>query len=155
MSSTSQQPQRQTRMFARVVGPYLIAIAAAAALRPSDMKKMLWIYESNPLWAWITGAFILLLGLVTIALHTYWRGPAAVIVSVTGWMVAAKGLMLVAFPSAYFGVANSPITAVGWWQCGAVVYVLVGLYLSYVGWVPQRDRKASRSSRVADIPRAA
>jgi hypothetical protein len=63
--------------------------------------------------------------------------------------------MLLAFPRAYFGVANSAITAVGWWQCGAVVYVFVGLYLSYVGWVPQRDRKASRSTPAADIRRAA
>ena len=155
MSTTSQPPQYRTRMFARVMGPYLIVIAAAAALRPTDMKTMLSLYEGNPLWAWVTGAFILLLGLVTVALHPYWRGAAAVIVSVMGWLITVKGLMLVTLPRSYFGVADSAINAVGWWQCGAVVYALAGLYLTYVGWFPQRDRKASRSSRVADMPRAA
>lgn len=56
-------------MFARVIGPYLIAIATAAALRPADMKPMLSLYGGNPLWAWVTGAFIFLLVLVTVALH--------------------------------------------------------------------------------------
>ena len=100
--------------------------------------------------------FILLLGLVTIAFHPYWRGAAAVIVSVVGWLVALKGLMLVAFAHTYFSIANSAIDAVGWWRGGAVVYGLIGLYLSYVGWMPQRTRPAPQAAASThDIPRAA
>lgn len=104
----------------------------------------------------MVGAFILLLGLVTIAFHPYWRGAAAVIVSVVGWLVALKGLMLVAFAHTYFSIANSAIDAVGWWRGGAVVYGLIGLYLSYVGWMPQRTRPAPQAAASThDIPRAA
>ena len=120
--SSSQQHHHTTSMFARVVGPYLVIIAITAALRPVDMKTLLSQFEANSLWAWVVGAFILLLGLVTIALHPYWRGAAAIIVSVLGWLVALKGLMLVAFPHTYFSIANSAIDAVGWWRGGAVVY---------------------------------
>ncbi len=155
MNSSSTKLQYRTRMFARVVGPYLIAIATAAALRPTDMKAMLSLYEANPLWGWVTGAFIFLLGLVTIALHPYWRGAAAVIISVVGWLVAAKGLMLVAFPRSFFGIADSAIDAVGWWQGGAVVYVLAGVYLTYVGWIPQQARPKSQVTSTSDIRRAA
>jgi hypothetical protein len=95
-SSQQQQHHHRTSMFARVVGPYLVIIAATAALRPIDMKALLSRFEANSLWAWVVGAFILLLGLVTIALHPYWQGAAASIVSVVGWLVALKGLMLVA-----------------------------------------------------------
>ena len=153
--SSSQEPEYRTRMFARVVGPYLIAIATAAALRPSDMKAMLSLYEENPLWGWVTGAFILILGLITIALHPYWRGAAAVIVSVMGWLVAAKGLVLVAFPRSYFGIADSAIGAVGWWQSGAIVYVLAGVYLTYVGWIQQRARRTSQVTSTPDARRTA
>jgi len=143
-------------MFARVVGPYLVIIAATAALRPIDMKALLSQFEANSLWAWVVGAFILLLGLVTIALHPYWRGAAAIIVSVVGWLVALKGLMLVAFAHTYFSIANSAIDAVGWWRGGVVVYGLIGLYLSYVGWMPQRTRPAPQAAASThDIPRAA
>ena len=60
--SSSQQHHHTTSMFARVVGPYLVIIAITAALRPADMKTLLSQFEANSLWAWVVGAFILLLG---------------------------------------------------------------------------------------------
>ena len=154
--SPSQQSRNKTRMFARVIGPYLVIIAATAALRPMDMRTLLSQFEANPLWAWVVGAFILLLGLVAIALHPYWRGAAAIIVSVVGWLVALKALFLVVFPLTYFSMANSAIDAVGWWRGGAVIDALIGLYLVYVGWMPARTRPESPAvSSTRDLPRAA
>jgi hypothetical protein len=153
---SSHQTQNTTRMFARVVGPYLAIIAATAALRPNDMRAMLSGFESDPLWSWITGAFILLFGLVVIALHPYWRGVAATMISVVGWVVAVKGLFLVAGSHSYFSMANSAVDAIGFWRAGAVVEVLIGLYLAYVGWIPARTRPASQpTSSTPDLPRAA
>ncbi len=143
-------------MFARVMGPYLAIIAATAALRPNDMRAMLSAFESDPLWSWVTGAFILLFGLVVIALHPYWRGAAAIIVSGLGWLVALKGLFLVAGSHTYFSMANSAVDAMGWWRAGAAVEVLIGLYLAYVGWNPARTRPMSqRATSAPDLPRAA
>jgi hypothetical protein len=154
--ASSHQPQNRTRMFARVMGPYLAIIAATAALRPADMRAMLSGFEADPLWSWVTGAFILLLGLVVIALHPYWRGAAAIIVSALGWLVAVKGLFLVAGPHTYFSMANTAVEAMTWWRTGAAVEVLIGLYLAYVGWVPARTSAVPRpASSTPDLPRAA
>jgi len=154
--SSSEQSQIRTRMLARVIGPYLVIIAATVALRPADMRAMLSQFQANPLWAWVVGAFIMLLGLVAIALHPYWRGAAAILVSAVSWLVAIKGLFLVAFPLSYFSVANSAIDSVGWWRGGAVVEVLIGLYLAYVGWMPSRARPESHAvSSTQDLTRAA
>jgi len=153
---SSHQSQHRTRMFARVMGPYLAIIAATAALRPTDMRAMLSGFEADPLWSWVTGAFILLLGLVVIALHSYWRGAAAIIVSAIGWLVAVKGLFLVAGSHTYFSMANSAVDAMGWWRAGAVVEVVIGLYLAYVGWAPARTRPVPQSASSApDLPHAA
>lgn len=143
-------------MLARVVGPYLVIIAATVALRPTDMRTMTSQFEVNPLWAWVVGAFILLLGLVAIALHPYWRGAAAILVSAVSWLVAIKGLFLVAFPLTYFSMTDSALDAVGWWRGGAVVEVLIGLYLAYVGWMPSQTRPESEAvDSTRDLPRAA
>jgi hypothetical protein len=153
---SSQQSENRTRMFARVIGPYLAIMAATVALRPTDMRSLLSGFEADPLWSWITGAFILLFGLMVIALHPYWRGAAAIIVSAVGWLAAAKGLFLVAFPHTYLSMANSAVDAMGWWRAGAAVEVLIGLYLAYVGWIPARTRPASQpASSTPDLPRAA
>ena len=153
-SADSAQPR--TRMFARVMGPYLAIVAFSAAIHPRDMKAILAGYEANPLWSWVTGAFILVLGLTVIALHPYWRGAAAVLVSGLGWLVAAKGLILVNASQWYYSLANSMIDSTGWWQTGAALEVLIGLYLSYVGWVPAQGPSTSHENKPAtDLPRAA
>lgn len=143
-------------MFARVMGPYLAVIAASAALRPKDMRSMLSGFEADPLWSWVTGAFIMLFGLTVIALHPHWRGAPAILVSALGWLVAVKGFVLVVGAHTYFSMANSAVDAMGWWRSGAAVEVLIGLYLAYVGWMPDRTETAARQTKsVPDLPRAA
>lgn len=143
-------------MLARVVGPFLVIIPGTAVARANDMRTLLTEFGATPLWSWVAGAFILLAGLVAIALHQYWRGAAAIIVSVVGWIVALKGLFLVAFPGTYLSFAESAVGAAGWWRAGFVVFVLLGLYLTYVGWAPVRPRPVAHPARsTPDIPRAA
>jgi hypothetical protein len=154
------QHQNRTCMFARVMGPYMAIIALMAALRPDDLRAMLSKFQADPLLSWVTGAFTLLLGLVVVALHPYWRSGAAIIVSVVGWLVAVQGLLLVAGSHAYFAIANSAVDTMGWARTGAAVEVLIvlylGLYLSLVSWVPPRTRPVSQPvSSTPDLPDAA
>ena len=147
-------------MFARVMGPYMAIIAVIAALRPDELRVMLSKFEADPLMSWVAGAFTLLLGLVVVALHPYWRGGAALIVSVVGWLVAVQGMLLVAGSHAYFAVADSAVDTMGWARAGAAAEVLIvlyfGLYLSLVGWVPGRTRAVSQpASSTPDLPHAA
>src|SRR5262245_40369234 len=123
--TSSQQSHNKTRTFARIFGPYVVIIAVTAALRPTDMRALLSGFETNPLWSWVAGAFILLVGLTVVALHSHWRGAVAVIVSALGWLVVIKGLFLVAFPHTYLSMVNSAIEATGWWRSAAVVEVLI------------------------------
>lgn len=143
-------------MFARVMGPFLVIVTAAAVARTSDMRTLLSDFGANSVWPWVTGAFILLTGLIVIAFHQYWRGTAAIIVSALGWMTALKGLFLMAFPQTYLSAANSGVDAVTWWRLGFVVMAVVGLYLTYVGWAPAPSRPASRTEgSTPDLHRAA
>jgi hypothetical protein len=157
---SSQKTQNRTQMFGRVMGPYMAIIAVIAALRPDELRGMLSKFEADPLMSWVAGAFTLLLGLVVVALHPYWRGGAAIIVSVVGWLVTVQGLLLVTGSHAYLAVANSAVDTMGWERAGAAVEVLVvlylGLYLSLVSWVPGRARRVSQqASSTPDLPRAA
>lgn len=80
---TSEQ-QLRTRMFARVLGPFFFIFAATTLARTSDMRTLLSDFEANAASPWVTGGFLLLASLVIIALHQYWRGAAAITVSVAG-----------------------------------------------------------------------
>ena len=100
--NASQQSQTRTRFFSRVLGPFLVIVDVAAVARASDMQTLLSQFEANSLWTFVTGAFILLFGLIIVAAHQYWRGAAAIIVSLLGWLIVLRGLLLVAFPRVSF-----------------------------------------------------
>lgn len=74
------------------------------------------------------------------SLHPYWRGAAAVCISVTGWITALKGFALTVFPDGGMSAANIAMRAEGWTRAAYVLFALVGLYLTYVGWAPLRNR---------------
>ena len=73
------------------------------------MRTLLSDFAANPLLFWVTGAFVLLVGLVVVALHQHWHGAPAIIVSAIGWLVTLKGLFLVVFPETYVSAANAAI----------------------------------------------
>ena len=154
--SSSQESQHSTRMFARVLGPFLVISCVTAVVRASDMRALVTDFGANPVWPWVAGAFILVGGLIIVALHQCWRGGAAIIVSVTGWLLALRALFLLAFPTAFMSMANSVLEAGALWRTVCVCFALIGLYLTYVGWTPATSRSISQAaSSTTDLPRAA
>ncbi|MFW3113493.1 hypothetical protein MHAE_06944 [Mycobacterium haemophilum DSM 44634] len=143
-------------MFARVFGPFFVIVPVIIVVRAPDMRTLLSDFGANPLWPWVTGAFLLMGGLIVIALHQYWRSAAAVIVSLLGWVLALRGFFLLAFPKTFMSMANSAIDATAVWAAVYIGLALIGLYLTYVGWVAARRGPTSQAtSSKPDLPRAA
>ncbi len=154
--SDSQQSQSRTRMFARVLGPFFAVIAITVAVRAPHITTLLAQFTASEVWPWVVGAFILMGGIAIVAFHQYWRSPAAVIVSVLGWLLVARGVFLLAFPEAFASVANRMIGAAGAWQAAYIIMALIGLYLTYVGWAPASVKKLGDTAHTTgDLPHAA
>ena len=117
----SQESQTTTRMFSRVFGPFLVIVDVTAVVRAPDMRGVLSEFEASSLWSWVAGAFVLIFGLAIIGAHQYWHGAAAIIVSVLGWLITLRGLLLLAFPKVFVSVANNVIGAQGRWMALCVV----------------------------------
>ncbi|MGV0792509.1 hypothetical protein [Mycolicibacterium sp. XJ1819] len=143
--TTARQSEIRTRLFARVLGPYMVFAAVVAMVRASEMPDLLSEFSANTVWPWVTGALVLLSGLIVVALHPYWRGIAATIVSVIGCLTALKGALLLAIPQTYLSAADSMVDAGRWWMAIEVVVAVAGLYLVYVGWAPTHGRQAAHS----------
>jgi hypothetical protein len=154
--NSSHQPQIRTRMFARVLGPFFVIACITAAVRASQMPALMSDFAANMLWSWVAGSFVILGGLVVVALHSYWRGAAAIVVSILGWLVVLRGLLLLAFPTAFISMAKSVIGMGALWQAVCIGFAVLGLYLTYVGWMPASPRSPSQpTSATPDLPRAA
>ncbi|WP_343574835.1 hypothetical protein [Mycobacterium sp.] len=134
---------RTTRMFARVLGPFLVIICIVAAARTTEMSSLLSDFAANTLWSWLAGPFVLVGGLVIIALHSNWHGSAAIVVSISGWLVALRGLLVLAFPAAFVSMSRWMIEMGDQWRAVCIVFAAIGLYLSYVGWMPMTHQPAA------------
>lgn len=137
--STLEQSQVRTRMFARVMGPYLTIVPTTVAIRGSYMQTLFTEFKVNPMWPWLYGAILLMGGLFIIAFHQYWRGLAAIIVSVVGWFFLIRGVLLLTVPRAYDAAGNAVYSSGASAAIWAVFICLAsaGLYLTYVGWKPE------------------
>jgi hypothetical protein len=155
--STPEQSQLRTRMFARTLGPFFTIVPTTVAVRGSYIRTLFTEFKANPMWPWLFGAILLIGGLVIIAFHQYWRSPAAVIVSVVGWFLAVRGVVLLTVPRA-FDAAGNAIYGSG---ASAVIWVLficlasAGLYLTYVGWKPASRKPEAMVSATEDRSHAA
>jgi hypothetical protein len=149
MNSSHQTPAT-TRTFARVLGPFVLIVCFTAAVRTIDIRAVISEFAASAMWPWMAGAFVLLGGLIIVAFHQIWRGAAAIIVSLLGWLVVLRGLLLLAFPSTFVSMANSVVGMGVLWRAVCIVFAAIGLYLTYVGWAP-----ATRPHAVSDHARPA
>ena len=142
--TTPQQSALRTRMFARVLGPFFTVVPTTVAVRGSYMRTLFTEFQANPMWSWLFGAILLMFGLVIIAFHQYWRGPAAIIVSLLGWFLAIRGVLLLTVPGAYDAAGKAlygaGVTAVIW--ALFLGLAAAGMYLTYVGWKPEDRPRA-------------
>jgi len=91
-------------------------------------------FFKSELAVWFTGAALLFGGLLIIAFHQYWSNVAAVLISAFGWILALRGLALMAAPELYERAAMAMDAAPLVRPCFGVL-VAIGLYLAYVSWL--------------------
>jgi hypothetical protein len=125
----------RTRAFARVIGPWLAIVPGIIVVRTPEMGALASGFFENALFAWFVGGLLLFGGLLIIAFHQYWSSLAAIMISLFGWFLALRGLVLMAMPNLIERGAAASMGAIPLVRFGFGVLVLVGLYLSYVGWL--------------------
>ena len=133
---TTRESQARTRAFARIIGPWLVLVPGIIFLRAPDMNELAAEFFKSILFVWFAGALLLFAGLLIIAFHQYWSSVAAVLISLFGWILALRGLVLMAAPKLYerAGVLANSVSAV---RLIFGVLIAAGLYLTYVGWVAE------------------
>lgn len=141
-SATTIDPLQRTRSFARVLGPFIAVVPAIIAIRAGSIGNQLSSFSADPMWPWTLGALLFGGGLFIIAFHQYWRGLAAVMISLFGWFLLIRGLILLAVPQLIVDGAETATetnSAIGVVRIGFGLLGLCGLYLAYVGWLKKSD----------------
>jgi hypothetical protein len=127
-------PVVRTRTLARIVGPYLVATAIMLFARQNTLPALLPAFMQDAPLVLATGAFTLMAGLTVFAIHHHWSRASAVTISLIGVAVALKGAWLMIAPDLGAGMTATVVRTPPVLLVVAVVEIVVGLWLSYVGW---------------------
>ncbi|HSZ52126.1 MAG TPA: hypothetical protein VK801_11185 [Caulobacteraceae bacterium] len=125
----------RTRTLARIVGPYLVVLGVMLFELRGALPTLLPAFMQDGPLVLASGAFTLMAGLAIICAHHHWTSGSAIVISLIGVAAAIKGAMLMIAPG--FGsdltavVVRTPSILI----IAAVVALLVGLWLSFVGWI--------------------
>ena len=98
------------------------------------MGRYLSAFFENAALVWVTGCMPLG-GLLIIAHHQYWSSLAAILISLLGWFVALRGVTLLVAPQLFERAAAAAKNMTPIVQLGFGVLVLIGLWLTFVGWI--------------------
>jgi hypothetical protein len=131
----TQESKARTRAFARVMGPFLVIVPGTVMVRAPDMGTALTDFFDNAALVWITGGLLLFSGLLIIAQHQYWSSLAAVLISLFGWYLALRGLVLLAAPQLIERAAGAAMNMMPIVRIGYGLVFLIGLWLTFAGWI--------------------
>lgn len=124
----------RTRAFARVIGPFIVIVPGILVVRAPGLGSILSAFFQNEALVWMMGALLFFCGLLIIAYHQYWSSTAAVMISLFGWFLAIRGFILLAAPELILRGGIASMNMVPAVRIGFSALVLIGLWLTYVGW---------------------
>ena len=144
-----------SKYIARLMGPVLLIIAIGMALglamEGQGYSSLLKEFIGNRGLIFITGVLALVAGVAIVNAHNLWVPDWRVIVTVLGWLLVLRGIMLLVFPVTVQTLGDRIVASQSGIVAGAAVTFVLGAILCLMGyehlWASNpRRRSAARAS---------
>jgi hypothetical protein len=124
-----------TKFLAKLLGLWIVvAVCGMVANRGATITTLNQFFADPPL-MWITGIFILLVGLAIVLGHNRWSGGAlAVTVTLSGWIALIKGLLFLLLPPPAQAQLYAALHFEQYFYGYFVISLVLGGYLIYGGF---------------------
>lgn len=124
----------ETSIFiARLLGPTFLVIGAGLLADRDGYRQMAREFIASRPLIYIAGLIAFTLGLVIVLVHNVWSGWP-VIVTLFGWVAMAAGVVRIVFPARASAMGARMLENPTAMTIAAVVYVVLGLLLSWLGY---------------------
>jgi hypothetical protein len=120
-----------SRMIAGLIGPTLVAIAAAMLINIGSFPAMVAQVAREPALIFLSGVLLFVAGLAILRAHNIWTGGWPVLVTVLGALAVLSGLGRMFFPIRLGALAAEFGQSHGVMATTAVILLLLGGFLSF------------------------
>jgi len=145
------------------MGPILLVIGIGMAfglmMEGAGYSNVLKEFIANRALIFLTGVLALLAGVAILNVHNVWVPDWRVIVTVLGWLLVLRGIMLLVFPLTVQVFGDRVATSEAGVTAGAALTFVLGAILCVMGYEhmweskPRRAVRASAGTRRSKRPR--
>lgn len=133
-----------TTYLAKLLGLFSILVGLAMIARRQDMVIAVDALVRAPALLLIVGLIVLAIGLAMVLAHNRWSGGALpVVVTIVGWLILIRGLVLLFVPAATVAVLYEAAHFGRLLYLYASIGLVLGSYLAFAGFrsAPRRRRR--------------
>jgi hypothetical protein len=123
-----------SKMIAGLIGPTLVAIAAAMLINVGSFPALTEQISCDPALIFVSGILLLVAGLAIVRADNIWAGGWPVLVTVLGWFAVLGGLVRMLFPIKLAAIVAGVGQSTGLIAAVAVVLLVLGAFLSFKGY---------------------
>lgn len=121
--------------FAQLFGLYFIVAGISIFAKQESVKKMVHGLAEHPYELYFAGFCVFLFGIILVLLHNVWDGTWHVIITVIAWLTLLKGAAYILLPQKTLSKWLMMWGNKAWFSTGALIALVVGLYLAYLGFL--------------------
>jgi hypothetical protein len=125
------QSMTTSRTIAGLIGPTLVALAAATVLNLGYFPALVEGVSRDPALVLVSGILMFVAGLAIVRIHNRWASGWPVVVTVIGWLALLGGLARMLFPVQLSKVALALAQRTGIVAALAIVLLVVGGFLCF------------------------
>ena len=123
-----------SKSIAGLIGPTLVAGAVAVLLNLGTWPALIEQGFRDPALIFVSGFPLFVAGLAIVRVHNRWEGSWPVLVTVVGWLALFAGLSRILFPTRLASIAIGAAQTTGVLPGVAIVFLVVGAFLSFKGY---------------------
>jgi hypothetical protein len=142
-----------SKSLARLMGPILLVIGIGMAfglmMEGEGYSNVLKEFIANRALIFLTGVLALLAGVAIVNVHNVWAPDWRVIITVLGWLLVLRGIMLLVFPLTVQVFGDRVATSEAGVTAGAALTFVLGAILCMMGYEHMWESKPRRAVRAA------
>ena len=136
-----------SKLLALLIGPFLVAIGAGLLLNTDAFEAMAAEFLKSPALIFLSGLLTLTAGLAIVNTHNVWAADWRVNITIYGWLGVIVGALRIVFPQLVEQVGTTMLAQRGIVVGAWFVVLLLGLWLSYLGYLDQPARTYRKGGR--------
>lgn len=119
---------------AKALGLYMTVISLIFFFRRKSFEGSFTKIAENPATETLAGTIALLIGTLLVVGHNIWSPDATIVITILGWIIFIKGIVLLTFPGFIKRLTNKffkkRIYSIMW----MIVVFVIGIYLLFYGY---------------------